>query len=92
MEDKFQRGREKVLDKLEFPTDVVLDLPKIIVVGNKEITIENHKGIMTFDNNMIKINSRIGAVIVEGEKFEILFIGDNTITISGIFRAISYEG
>ncbi|WP_315080181.1 sporulation protein YqfC [uncultured Clostridium sp.] len=92
MEDKFQRGREKVLDKLDFPTDVVLDLPKIIVVGNKEITIENHKGIMVFDNNMIKINSRIGAVIVEGEKFEILFIGDNTITISGIFRGISYEG
>ncbi|ACD52222.1 sporulation protein YqfC [Clostridium botulinum] len=92
MEDKFQRGREKVFNKLDFPTDVVLDLPKIIVVGNKEITIENHKGIMAFDNNMIKINSRIGAVIVEGEKFEILFIGDNTITISGIFRGVSYEG
>lgn len=91
MEDKFQRGREKVLNKLEFPTDVVLDLPKIIVVGNKEITIENHKGIMAFDNNMIKINSRIGAVIVMGEKFEILFIGENTITISGIFKKISYE-
>ncbi|AOR22987.1 sporulation protein YqfC [Clostridium taeniosporum] len=92
MEDKFQRGREKVLDKLEFPKDIVLDLPKIIVIGNKEITIENHKGIMAFENNMIKINSRIGAVIIKGEKFEILFIGENTITISGIFRGISYEG
>ncbi|SFC62837.1 sporulation protein YqfC [Clostridium uliginosum] len=92
MEHKFQRGREKIFDKLDFPTDVVLDLPKIIVTGNREITIENHRGIIAFENSMIKINSRIGSITIIGEGFEILFIGDNTIAISGIFKGISYEG
>lgn len=46
MEEKFQRGKEKILSKLDFPSDISLDLPKIIVVGNREITIENHKGII----------------------------------------------
>lgn len=92
MEDKFQKRKEKILNKLDFPRDIALDLPKIIVIGNREITIENHKGIMAFETNMVKINSRIGAIIIKGENFEILFIGETSITISGTFSGISYEG
>ncbi|AGX42102.1 sporulation protein YqfC [Clostridium saccharobutylicum] len=92
MEEKIQKGKEKILDKLDFPTDIALDLPKIIVVGNREITIENHKGIKVFDTNMVKINSRIGSIIIRGKDFEITFIGETSITINGIFNGISYEG
>lgn len=91
MEEKFQRGKEKILSKLDFPSDISLDLPRIIVIGNREITIENHKGIIFFETNMVKINSRIGAIIINGENFEILFIAETSITISGIFKGISYE-
>lgn len=91
MEGKFQKGKEKILNKLEFPRDISLDLPKIIVVGNREITIENHKGIIFFQTDMVKINSRIGAILIQGEGFEIRFIAENSITISGIFKGISYE-
>ena len=34
MEERFQRGKERILNKLEFPHDISLDLPKIIVIGN----------------------------------------------------------
>ncbi|MFT8348649.1 sporulation protein YqfC [Clostridium saccharoperbutylacetonicum] len=91
MEEKFQRGKEKMLDKLDLPSDISLDLPKIIVIGNREITIENHKGIIFFETNMVKINSRVGAIIISGENFEILFIAETSITISGLFKGISYE-
>lgn len=91
MEEKFQRGKEKILNKLDFPSDISLDLPKIIVIGNREITIENHKGIIFFETNMVKINSRLGAILIQGEGFEILFIAETSITISGIFKGISYE-
>ncbi|AGF54704.1 MULTISPECIES: sporulation protein YqfC [Clostridium] len=91
MEEKFQRGKEKILNKLDLPSDISLDLPKIIVIGNREITIENHKGIIFFETNMVKINSRVGAIIISGENFEILFIAETSITISGLFKGISYE-
>lgn len=91
MEEKIQKGREILLNKLDFPSDISLDLPKIIVVGDKEITIENHKGIIFFETNMVKINSRIGEIIIKGKDFKILFIAETSITISGIFNGISYE-
>lgn len=91
MEEKIQKGKEKILNKLDFPRDISLELPKIIVVGDREITIENHKGVIYFETNMVKINSRIGAIVIKGEAFEILFIAETSITISGIFQGISYE-
>ena len=49
MEDKINRGKEVISKKLDIPKDVILDVPKIIVIGRNEITIENHKGIMVFE-------------------------------------------
>ena len=53
MEGKFKKGKEVLVEKLELPKDVILDIPKIIVMGRNEITIENHKGIQIFEKNKI---------------------------------------
>lgn len=87
MKDKIER----ISEKLDLPKDVILNLPKITIVGNEEITIENHKGIILFERNIIKINTKVKIINIEGDDFEILYIGDSTITISGKFKLISYE-
>ena len=32
MEGKFKKGKEVLVEKLELPKDVILDIPKIIVI------------------------------------------------------------
>lgn len=91
MKEKIERTREILTEKFDLPKDVMLNLPKITIVGDSEITIENHKGIILFERNIIKINTKVKIVNIEGEDFEILYIGDSTITISGKFKSISYE-
>lgn len=91
MKDKIERSKEIISEKLDLPKDVILNLPKITIVGDEEITIENHKGIILFERNIIKINTKVKIINIEGENFEILYIGDSTITISGKFKVISYE-
>lgn len=91
MQGKMGKSREILVEKLDLPKDVMLNLPKITIIGNDEITIENHKGIILFDRNIIKINTKVKIIDIEGENFEILYIGDSTITISGKFKSISYE-
>jgi len=91
MKDKLEKAREIFTEKLDLPKDVILNLPKITIVGNTEITIENHKGIILFERNIIKINTKVKVVNIEGENFEILYIGDSTITISGKFQSVGYE-
>ncbi|MDS0524052.1 sporulation protein YqfC [Clostridium sp. SHJSY1] len=92
MESKKNKNKEAIIEKFKIPKDLILDIPKIIVTGDKEIIIENHKGIVSFEKNEIRINSRVGIIKIQGSSFEILYIGGDTITISGSFKAIFYEG
>ncbi|WP_369703020.1 sporulation protein YqfC [Clostridium moutaii] len=84
--------KQNIADKLDLPRDIILNMPQIKVMGNNEIIIENHKGIILFEDSQIKINSGIGLISIYGSKFEVLFIGGSTITVGGRFKSIVYEG
>lgn len=92
MGEKESKRKSILVDKLDLPKDVVLDVPKIVIIGKEEITIENHKGILTFEKNQLRINTRFGPIAIKGDNFEILYIAASTMTISGKFDAIFYEG
>lgn len=92
MNDKLYKSRENFAEKMDLPRDVILNLPKITIIGDNEIVIENHKGVILFENEQVKINSRVGLISIYGRGFEILFMGGNTVTLSGKFKSIVYEG
>lgn len=92
MRERVYKAKEDVAQKLGLPRDVILDIPKIIITGDNELIIENHKGIIMFEENEIKINSNVGIISLRGKKLEILFIGGSTIVLGGKFKGINYEG
>ncbi|GKX65578.1 sporulation protein YqfC [Inconstantimicrobium mannanitabidum] len=86
--DKIKNG---MIEKIELPRDLVKGFPRIEILGDEEITVENHQGIKSFDKNKIEINSSIGKITLVGEGLEILFMGGETITIGGKFKSIAYR-
>ncbi|MEG1257039.1 sporulation protein YqfC [Clostridium sp.] len=91
MNNKLARVKEKVVYGLDLPVDVALSLPKITILAEKEITVENHKGIIKFNTNELVINTTLGLLEILGENFEIIFVGGTTITLTGKFRTVVYE-
>lgn len=49
MENKLYRTKEIIAEKFNLPRDIMLDLPKITIISDNEITIENHKGVVLFE-------------------------------------------
>lgn len=92
MEDRLYKSKQTIAGALELPEDVLLNRPKITVTGENEVIIENHKGIVLFGDNLVKINSGIGLITINGTGFEILFMGGSTINIGGRFKSVVYEG
>ena len=92
MENKLYRTKEIIAEKFNLPRDIMLDLPKITIISDNEITIENHKGVVLFENKEVKINSNVGLISISGRDFEILFMGGSTLTLSGKFESVVYEG
>ncbi|MCD5410461.1 MAG: hypothetical protein LRZ93_02245 [Clostridiales bacterium] len=44
---KSYKARESIAELLEFPKDIMLDTSKITMIGNLQILVENHKGILS---------------------------------------------
>jgi sporulation protein YqfC len=92
VEGKLIRTKETIAEKLDLPRDVMMNIPKITITGDNEIVVENHKGVILFEEKEIKINSNVGLLTIYGSGFEILFMGGNTLTVGGKFKSVIYEG
>jgi sporulation protein YqfC len=77
-------------DFLEIPRDLVLDLPKITVVGMTELYLENHRGIIEYTGERIRINLSRGFLEIEGQNLEIKALLPDEMKISGTIYSIRH--
>lgn len=77
-------------DFLEIPKDLVLDLPKITIVGREDIYIENHRGIIEYNLNRIRINLSRGFLEIEGRNLEINALMPEEMKITGEVKSFKY--
>lgn len=92
MSNKIENVKRALSEKLDISKDIILEVPKITIIGKEEITIEHHKGIIVFEKNIIRVNTKIKVIKIVGENFEIIYIGESTLSIKGEFISIEYEG
>ncbi len=81
----FQRDKlaRRVADLFELPRDIVLDLPKITVIGNVQVQIENHQGIIEYLPELVRINTTRGEIVISGRELAIGNIGKDEIVVDG---------
>lgn len=80
----------RISDTLGLPKDVICDIPNITIVGNNEINIENHKGIIEYSNEILRINSGIGIIKVTGENLKINEISYEEVLLTGTIKMIEF--
>ena len=89
---KKERAKKKIADLFDFPQDVVLDLPRVTLIGSIQIYIENHKGITLYEKNKIRISILNGELIIDGEDLHLRTVYNDDIYIEGSIKNISLEG
>lgn len=88
MKNKMDNFKYNVSEALELPKDVVLDLPKIIITGNIGLNISNHKGIIEYTQEILRINSSIGVVKIWGKNMELKTILSEEIIVIGSIEKV----
>jgi sporulation protein YqfC len=74
------------------PEDVVLDLPRLTMIGQYQLYIGNHRGILEFTQSKMKIQSKHGPILVLGEKLRIISITSHELLIAGLIGQVILEG
>ena len=84
---KIKNTRNKIERLLEIPIEVTTNIPKITLVGFEQLMIENYMGVIEYEEYLVKINTSIGIIIIEGNKMNLNQINENDVLISGeIFK------
>jgi sporulation protein YqfC len=88
----FQRKvKRQFSEAMELPGDVVLDLPKIIIVGDIQLFIENHRGIIEYTPEVVRVSVGEGEVAVSGENLMLRNILPDELWVEGKIRSLSFR-
>ena len=87
--EEHRRGLlEKTAEILDLPGDVVAGLPHIELTGNRELRMENHKGILAYGGEEIVISGGKMKITVRGRGLEVRSMNAGQLYLTGIIQAV----
>ncbi len=91
MENRREAFNKAVADFLEIPRDLVMDIPKLTLVGRNELYLENHRGIIQYNPQLLRINLSRGFLEIEGQDMEIRALMPEELYISGEIKSVRFR-
>lgn len=78
-----QTVKRKFVQTLDLPSTVLLDQATIHLIGDEEMKIENHKGLVQYTTEVIKARRLNGTIEVVGADLKIASFSAHEIRILG---------
>ena len=82
---------DRVSEYASVPKETLMDLTKLSFGENRELYIENHKGIEQYTSECIKIKAKFATIKIQGFNFKISYINKYDVLLEGIFHSVTFE-
>ncbi|HHX28094.1 MAG: sporulation protein YqfC [Bacillota bacterium] len=80
--------RQDIAEILELPLDVSLDLPKIVIVGELGVLIQNHRGLIQYSPERIVVGIGQGQIAVAGDSLKISEVNQEDMIVRGRIKTV----
>ncbi len=87
---RWKRKFQKFAQVLDLPQDVVFDLPRMTLIGNMQLYVENHRGVLHFSDDLLRLQLSKGQLEVIGKQLVIRAILTEEVFIEGIIDDLKY--
>ena len=89
--DEEIRTNEKLVDKTSRPTSGCINgSPRITLVGQIHIYIENHRGLLVFSDKEVRLLLKHGQLLIKGQSFVIKTILPEELLLEGIIEQVTF--
>lgn len=78
----------KTAQLLDLPMDVVAGLPNLELLGNRQLFLSQHKGLLAYSDTAIDVNCGTLLVRVRGQGLQLLSMTADEMRIGGIIESI----
>ena len=82
---------DRILRAANLPQDLNPHLLTVRWIGGTNLIIEQHRGILTFEEDRISFKSEQGILCVEGETLQMEHLTDMCASITGNIKSVAIE-
>lgn len=82
--------KEKLVEACSMPKDAALGVPIITIIGKKEVIIESYRGILEYNNELIRVLTKLGQIKIKGHHLNISYYTNDEMKITGVISSIEY--
>ncbi len=86
--ERFGRG---VANLFEIPEDLVLNVPRLTIIGNLQMIIENHRGLVEYSPTLIRVATANGQITVVGQELAVGSVYAEDLSVMGRFSQVTFE-
>ncbi|MGI6576109.1 MAG: sporulation protein YqfC [bacterium] len=83
--------RSELADFFELPKDILLDLPRLTLMGNLRLVVENHRGIIQYAPELLRICLEKGEIAITGTDLNIALISGEEIIVEGKLTGVQFR-
>lgn len=72
------------------PATLQSSLPVAEITGNREITIEGSTGVLKYESDNIKVNTKIMVLSVSGRNLKLKYLSSSSLIIEGTILSLEF--
>lgn len=74
----------------DIPADILWDLPRMTVIGQLHVYIENHKGIFSFTEHELQLYLTKGRLKISGNQLVLKILYSDEILLEGWIKELTF--
>ena len=81
---------DSVAELFDLPADVVAGLPRLEMVGSRQLYLEHHTGLLAYTETQIDANTAAGVLRIRGERLTLLAMTAGELRIGGRIDSLEW--
>ncbi|MEG2441451.1 MAG: YabP/YqfC family sporulation protein [Acetivibrio sp.] len=90
MKEKTVEIMEGISDTMKLPSDMLAGAPILSLIGQRQICIENYKGIIEYTEELIRVQTKIGRIHIRGNDLNIEYYTMEDMKVTGCIRMVEF--
>ena len=82
--------REQIAEMTEIPKDFMMNMPRVTILGNREIYVDNYKGLLEYSQEVIRLLTTNKIISIKGDGLLITRIVEDAIFVGGNIISVEF--
>lgn len=91
LESRKKKIQQGLANAFEIPEDTLLNLPKVTMMGNTQVVIENHMGVIEYTSQKLRISVSFGEIEITGSDFFLKNIFSDELSLQGKIQSVVFN-